>query len=459
MRERWTSRGGGSCRAGRVAALVTLIAVALPASSLANGRFPAANQLVFDPTDDRRLVLRTTFGIVQSFDAGKSWTWVCEQAAGYAGVFDPAIAVTSDGRLLAGVFDGVTRGDERGCTWSRSGTPLEGEYVIDLAVDPVRPARAVALTSTGLGGGVFRVIVAETTDGAKTWTALGSPLPTDFNSETIELSRSDPDRIYVSGSFGTPAKGVVHRSIDHGKTWTRHEVPASSILYVAAVDPTDADRVYTRSRSVTGDRLLVSTDGAATFRDLYTAKGALLGFALSPGGTTVALGGPEDGVLTAPRGDTVFTKVHDAAVRCLAWREDGLHACAVDGIASLGAPTGFTLGRSSDEGRSFVPLFHLKQLEMLVCDAKATAAVCATYWPETQDSLGLPRDAGPDAIEDASPRPSEPGVVAGGRGCGCSVPGGRSPELPIGVLAIVLALRRASRCSIRWPAPRSGSNR
>ncbi len=76
-----------------------LMVVSTPATAAANGRFPDADQLVIDPADPTRLVLRATFGMLQSMDAGVTWTWLCEQVIGYGGMDDPPIAITGDGTL------------------------------------------------------------------------------------------------------------------------------------------------------------------------------------------------------------------------------------------------------------------------------------------------------------------------------------------------------------------------
>ena len=44
----------------------------------ANGRFPAAGQVIFDPSDDARVYVRATYGLARSDDRGASWSWICE---------------------------------------------------------------------------------------------------------------------------------------------------------------------------------------------------------------------------------------------------------------------------------------------------------------------------------------------------------------------------------------------
>ena len=88
---------------------VTLTTLYPGRRALANGRFPSAQQLALSPPggDPNLVVLRTTFGIVVSRDAGKSWSWICERALGFTGEWDPPLAVTKDGRIWVGLSDGL----------------------------------------------------------------------------------------------------------------------------------------------------------------------------------------------------------------------------------------------------------------------------------------------------------------------------------------------------------------
>src|SRR6185436_18884948 len=79
----------------RCAAAATLLAALAPASAArANGRYPLATQIIAAPSDAAYMALRSTFGVLQTFDGGATWSWVCEQAAGYGDIQDPSIALT-----------------------------------------------------------------------------------------------------------------------------------------------------------------------------------------------------------------------------------------------------------------------------------------------------------------------------------------------------------------------------
>jgi len=437
-------------------AIAALALVLVPATAAANGRFPYANQLVVAPTDPTRLTMRTTYGVLQSFDAGARWLWLCETSIGYGGTLDPAIAVTAEGRLLAGLFGaGVATSSDRGCTFTSDAAPFTGLYVIDLAVDPSNPSRVVAITSSGSAGGTFTVVVGESVDGGATWKQLGAALPPTFNAETIEVAASRKERLYASGSrTGVPSDagadgevgpagrvGLLYRSDDHGASWKELPVDLEGGLaaFVSAVDPKDPDRIYVRvsadpKSGSTTDHLLFSPDGGASFTRVAASKGSMLGLALSPDGSKIAYGGPSDGVVVASTKDHVFTAKSAVGARCLTWAAAGLYACSAD------FPDGFTLGLSKDDGASFAPLYKLAQLSQLECPSGTpTRTLCPREWPATRDKLGIPTpDAGP---VDAGP--VTPTTPPADEGCGCHL--GRAAGSSGLVFALLLAVRAARR--------------
>ena len=109
----------------------------------------------------------------------------------------------------------------------------------------------------------------------------------------------------LAGDGSLMGEGVVLASTNGGASYTTTTIPlippyeTQGAAYVSAVDPTDPQRVYVRIHNSFVDRLLVSDDGAATFRTVYQAQGTLPGFALSDDGSTVFLGDSAAGVLVA----------------------------------------------------------------------------------------------------------------------------------------------------------------
>lgn len=432
-------------------------------NALANGRFPAASQLVVGPNDPSLLAVRTTFGLLVSRDQGANFDWICETALGYSGVQDPSVGITASGAFTIGTFGGLLVSPDTGCAWSFVGGALTKIPVDDIVVRPDTPSTALALTRkhTGdddAGAPVYLTQIYATTDNGAGWSKLGAPIDPAALTYTLEVARSDPQRLYVSGLKGTgaSAQALLFVSSDGGATWTPRTIPLDAANerapFIAAVDPAKPDVVYVRTSGPTANRLLVTTNAGQSWDVKYTG-GQMLGFALSPDGSKVYLGGPDDGVRVASTSDFQFTKKAAIAVQCLAARGSTLYACSNDKNG------GFAVGASTDDGATFTAKLHLSTIRgAIVCASPdASAAECAQEWPTVRDSLsgggdaGSPSDGGAVGRDAGSPS-SDAGANAASppsesKSCGCheaSTSNGLFSTLAL-ALASMLALRRARR--------------
>ncbi|MGK3967122.1 WD40/YVTN/BNR-like repeat-containing protein [Sorangium sp. So ce118] len=402
----WPARRPRS-RPVRAALLLAAALASLPSPAAANGVFPSADQLVFDPADPARAVARMTYGLLATQDGGASWRWICEGAVGYddTGGQAPPIAAAAGGRVLAALGDGLVVGAEGGCAWTGA-KELAGKAVVDLSVRQGDPSHAVAVAAGD------RHVLWASRDGGASWARAGTPLPAGFQARTVDVAPSDPRRVYVSGleSAAGSVKGALARSIDGGETWETATVPTSTTSrepYIAGVDPLDADVLYVRIASAPG-RLFVSTDGGASFKSAFETQGFVRAFAISPDGATVAVGSDIDGVFRAPSSTLAFERVSGIAPRCFAWTEAGLYACASEFL------DGFTIGLSLDGGATFAPLLQQACIGgPLECAAStAVGALCPSDWPRIALMTGH-KDCTPDA-----------GSPAAGSGAGASGAGG-----------------------------------
>lgn len=410
-----------------------LVAVAICAASVglasrpahANGRYPAAGLIAVDPADPDHIVVRTTYGIVSTADGGDTWTWVCERSIGFNDNEDPMVVLTANGTLLAGVSKGLSVSTDRGCGWSYVGGELADRYVLDLATEKKSQERAVAILSNGIGGGKYNTQVFETADNGVIWTQAGTTLPEEFWGVTVDVAPSDTSRLYASGRYGEPDyQGIIERSDDRGKTWTRFDVTGADsqhLPFLSAIDPGDPDVLYVRLDAPEADVLVVSKDGGQSWENAFSGKGALLGFALSPDGKKVAVGGTTDGIWMAPSNTLAFTKVSDVGAKCLLWTEDTLFACADE------AKQGFTVGASKNEGQTFVPLLHLHDICPLQCASDTTTGkTCADQWPPlalTGNVNACTQGSG-ESPATSSGSGSGTSMDGGGADCSCGVAGG-----------------------------------
>lgn len=454
-------------RIALAAALASALVLGAASEARANGRFPESNAIFFAPNDTEYVLLRTTFGLVISHDRGKTWDWVCERSIGLAGVEDPMYSITPDDTVIASTFQGLAVSKDRSCSYGLVGGDLKDLVFIDLTSRPSTPETVVAFASSYDGqddAGLiyFKSTLFETKDQGNTFAPLGPSFDRTLLGETVDVTASDPDRIYVSAvrNPGTSATGALLTSRDHGKTWEENPITlinGERAAFIAAVDPTNADRVYVRTSNSSDmpSRLLLTDDAGKTFKTVFNALGPLTGFALAKDGAKVWVGGMRDGLQVASTTDFAFTQKSKVEVSCLALAADGLWTCSNE-------KSGFVVGLSKDEGATFETKLHFCDIRgPLACAPGTTthtectlggnASNASPPWPSQRALLGcgggIDPDAGPSdgGAGDGSPDPGDGGMDGGG-GCAMRAP---SPTpfaaLLAGVAATVALLRRRRR--------------
>lgn len=432
---------------GALAATLGVLAATPPA--LANGRFPAAGQLVVDPSRPDHVVVRATYGILTTQDGGGRWDWICEDAVGYGGIEDPSMGLLSNGTLLAGIFAGLAVSSDAGCGWALQGGAMEGRFVVDVSVERSDPSRAIFLLSNGLTSNTFLTQVFETLDGGQSFQQAGVDLPANVVGVTLDAAPSEPDRLYVTGRRDAPDYvGVLARSLDRGASWELIDIPGADALaspFLAAVDPADPQRIYVRLDGKDGDTLLASDDGGDTWDTVFTTAGRLLGFALSPDGQELRFGGPEDGLLAAERETLVPTKRGELGPLCLAWTDDGLYACADQ------FQDDFVVGVSTDGGSSFTSLLTLDGLcgPLACADGTATGDLCPLTWGPTEATIGSKDCDG--EVPDAGPAPPAAAPSEDDGGCQASAAGTGSSAAILALSLALLGLRTGRRRGRKTP--------
>jgi photosystem II stability/assembly factor-like uncharacterized protein len=338
------------------AALVTLLA---GRAASANGRYPAASMVAFDPHDATHLVVSATFGLLESHDGGKTYAWRCESALEVGGQQDLMAAVTASGATVTAKFDGVATSAD-GCSFYFP-PELMGRNIGDLSLSPSEPHALLAFYLDSRPDGGFDSQIVRSDDDGHTWAQWGSPLATDLLPLTIDIAPSDASRVYVSARLdgnGNYASALL-RSTDGGRSFVRADIPETAqhhLAYIAAVHPTNPDRLYLRVFDAAGTRVWMSDDGGITFRKVFAGSDQLYGFAVSPDGQSVAFGGPGDGVWSGSSDGTSFTRRSDVLPTCLGWGTGGLFACADQNTEA------FSIGLSRDLGATFETILRFETL-------------------------------------------------------------------------------------------------
>jgi hypothetical protein len=279
--------------ARRVVLVGVLVAALAPATASGNGRPAAPANIRLHPTQQGRLLLGATFGLVESTDGGAATAWVCEDAIGYGGEYDPDYAFhPSRDEIWSTTFKGLRVTRDGGCTWTTIGAPFATDTWIG-EVEIGGDGRVWAATSSGASTNDVYV----SSDG-ETFTSVGLADATGWW-ESLKIAPQDPDRIYVTGYRTTPSEdGYIKKSIDGGASWT--DVPETGIAFgmdprmsVLGVSPVDPEVVFLRVLNAgepLGDAIYRSADGGTTWTLVLQLAHAMRGFAISPDGQTVYAG-------------------------------------------------------------------------------------------------------------------------------------------------------------------------
>jgi hypothetical protein len=445
---------------GRISLVAATTVLTVSVTALGNGRYPAASQIVVDPNDPKHLVVSATFGFLDSRDDGKSFNWLCESAIGVAGEegFDIVLAVTGNGNTVFGLFNGMATTRD-GCTFQMA-PELANHVIGDLTWRRSTPHQVVGYTVDSVSGGFTSQIVQSNDDGI-TWSEMGPPLPASLLPLTIDLAPSEASRMYLSARSDKTKNfnSVLMRSDDGGATFQSFDIPGTELqrlAYIAAVHPTQPDRVYLR---VLDDKdglpitiIYMTADGGQTFQKVFAGTGELFGFAISPDGTEVAFGGPGDGLLVCAADGSNLARRSDVQPTSLTWSPQGLYAAADSKLA------GFSIGRSLDSGATFQGLFKYQSIcGQTACNSKATSA-CRAQWEVVAPQLGVtcsaPDAGGADAAAtDAKPGGGVADAVGGaggqsieGNSGGCAISRARcSTHAWTWLAGLVVALRRRRR--------------
>ncbi|MET0594957.1 MAG: hypothetical protein ABW133_19815 [Polyangiaceae bacterium] len=445
---------------------ISSAALSISTTARANGRYPAASQLLIDSNDPKHIVVSATFGLLESRDGGKSFGWLCEAAIGTSGQQDLMLALAGNGATVVAMFNGITSTMD-GCAF-RPAPELAGKTMGDLAGSKSRPHELIAFWNTFKTGGTFDAQIVRSSDDGQSWTTVGGPIEPNLYPLTIDITPSLPSRVYMSvrGDKSKNFGSMLMRSDDGGESFTSVDLPGTEehrLAFIAAVHPTDPDRVYIRVYDLDGTVILVTKDGGKTFEKVLTGTDQLLGFAVSPDGAEIAIGGPMDGTWVGAADGTNLARRSDVGATCLTWTKDALYACADYQTA------GFSIGRSTDRGSTFEPLYRYDALcGRATCGGDNTAR-CAEEWNLIAPAIGAKcSDAGGgddsgaiDAGRDVSTGSDASGGSAGSGGGtggsaggsgqpaeesgGCAVRASHRANLPWGIVILVAALTASRR--------------
>ena len=361
-------------------AALAACAVLSPRDATANGRFPTAQFFALGEGAARdRVAITATFGLIVSLDGGEQWRWICEDAIGFSGEFDPVTAITDSGALVVTRPAGaaIARGDW--CDFAS--IPLAQT---DPSIDVTARGARVAISQQLATGGAQLLLSDD--DGASfrlAWTS------SNYFVNTIDYSPINSLRLYATSQsrLGQP---WILRSENGGDAFdptTTAPLAMTEATFIAAVDSVDDRRVLLRAFATDGTSVLSrSDDGGATTRPLAASAGPMVGAAATEGFDTIWAASAEDGarLRRSDDGGRSFRALATTIrARSLRYRRGVLFATAAEQQA------GYSFGCSQDGGESFRRLLAVDDLRgpELCREGSTVRTRCAAQWPAVRAQL------------------------------------------------------------------------
>jgi len=260
-------------------------------------------------------------GMYVSTDAGQTWQHAGLDNAGQISRVevhptDADIAfVAVQGRIWGPSAErGVYRTTDGGKTWQHVLKVSDTTGASDLAMDPTNPRILYAamwnhgrkpwfVHSGGEDGGIYK-----STDAGDTWTKLEGGLPGLVGKIGVDVSASNPQRVYAIIE-AEPEKGGLYRSDDAGETWTLingHRVLHTRAWYYnhISADPVDDNTVW-----VLNVPLMKSIDGGKNWQKIDTPHGDHHDHWINPHDNRIMINGNDGGATVTFDGGKTWSSI------------------------------------------------------------------------------------------------------------------------------------------------------
>lgn len=439
-------------------ALVACIALAMPSAALANGRPPNTATINFKPGDDNFAAAGTTFGLVVTRDGGASWQWICEDAIGYGGMYDPDYVYAPDGTIFATTFGGL-KANRDGCTFGDIALGLKF-----ISRETMGPDGALYVTSVD----ATDAKIYKSVDNGQTFDAGTLPPGAQLNDwwQSIEVAPTSASRLYVSGYRlvpNAPKQHLLYRSDNGGASYVAlptadFTLQPNSTIEILQVSRTNPDVVYARvtlEDNSVGDGIYKSTDRGASWTRIF-GKPDRISFLERANGHLVAATQQVDaaaglGAFVSVNGGTSWQPLPNPPhIGCLAENAAGeVWACTQNyGVPGIPAD-GFGIMKAAGDLATWAGVVKYQDIQSPVtcadgtvqhdtCDVKLFCGLCM------QLGCDPGRNCATEAVDGA---PDAPDVKPPGKSGSCATAEGGSSFAASALLGILLA-RKRRRCSV-----------
>ena len=420
----------------------------------ANGRNPGTSTIHFRTGHETDIVVGMTFGLITSHDGGATWRWMCEDAVGYGGLFDPVYGYAASGTLFATTFKGL-KATRDGCVFA----PLASGMVF-ASTDALGPDGTYYYgASDPTDGKIYK----STDDGV----SFGSGVtpPNGLNNDwwqSITVAPSDVQRVYLMGyrfDADNHKLFLLFKSTDAGDSYT--PLPStdfvtsqSSVIEVVGIDKTNPDILFahvTQQDGMSQHGLYRSSDGGAHWTSLFTVTDRAFSFLLRSNGDLL-IGTELAGVFLSHDAGTTWLPIRTAPhINCLAENALGeVWACTQNYAVQAGPPSDHAGLMKSTDAVRWAPVLRYEDIQAPVaCPAGSVQHdTCEVdTWCGLKTQLGITSTVLACAPPvDAPPALDAPVLQPPGKGGGCCDAGSGAPgALLLGLGVAIAWLRRPAR--------------
>ncbi len=430
-------------------ALLGLVIAGFAHDAAANGRAPATVSIRFRQGHDTDVLAGMTFGMVVSHDGGATWNWMCEDAIGYKGTYDPRYAYSTSGAIFATTFSGL-KVNRDACTFEA--TPSQQTFISTVTLGPDHAVfYAAAQGPAGNDPGDSDIYRSD--DDGKTTAAMAMPGMINDWWESLLVAPSDPKRVYLSGyrfvpnpdgDAGTHKVHLLFKSIDGGKTWTELSVSAftlveNSVIHVVGVSPTNPDHVYVHVELDTpvGDSIWRSTNGGDAWTRIVMKNTSPLSFVARANGDIIVGTQAIGAEVSHDEGANWTPLTNPPHISCLVENAAGEVWACTQNYGIPGVPSDNAGIMKSTDLATWTPVLRYQDLKAPVACAAGTVQnqTCSAMWCAFCAQIGCVPDASFSCTAADVTVPKKSG------GC-CDAGDGGTSALALGVLVGMVVLRR-----------------
>ena len=311
--------------------IVLGLLVGLTSHAFGNGRAPGTSTINFRQGMESQIVAGMTFGLVRSEDGGATWKWMCEDAVGYGGMYDPDYAFTPTGALFATTFDGL-KVNRDGCVFAPSSLSPARPAIKFFSAIALGPDGAVYAAADPTDGNVYKSI-----DNGMTFPTSATPGQLNDWWQSVEVAPSNASIVYLSGyrlAAGQPKVFLLRRSANGGQSYPALPVGdiatmPNSTIEIAGISKTDPNLVYARvtlADNALSEALYRSSNGGQNWTKILELAGSIA-FVVRANGDLVAGTQTLGSFVSTNNGANWTPLVNPPHISCLAETAGEVWAC------------------------------------------------------------------------------------------------------------------------------------